>query len=219
MNIYTPYTYLITFLPTGQQYYGVRTKRGCNPTDLWNSYYTSSKVVRQLIAQHGCGAFTTQVRKTFTTREAALLWEHRVLRRLDAARTPHWLNKNNGDRKFFGGGVPKGFKHSEETKRLMSENSKGARNGKTGRPVSEETRQKLRTALTGTKPNISAESKARRVKVGDHNGMYGKKLHWYNNGTIQKQIEVSVSPPDGWVKGRLWSAGHRDKMLASRHPK
>lgn len=219
MIIYQPFTYLITFLPTGQKYYGVRTKRGCHPGELWQSYYTSSKIVRQLIDEHGKDAFEVEIRKTFVTKAEALLWEHRVLRRLDAARNPLYLNKNNGDRKFFGGGVRVGFRHTEETKKKMAENSKGYRNGKFGKPLSEETKRKLSEARKGKPMTLTSEARETRTHYGEKNGMFGKKLHWYNNGEIQKQFETHIKPPEGWVRGRIWSAGHREKMLASRHPK
>ena len=218
MNIYTPYTYLITFLPTGQQYYGVRTKQGCHPTDLWNSYYTSSKTVRQLIKQHGADAFRWEVRKTFSNREDAIIWEHRLLSRIDAARNPQYLNKNNGDRKFFGGGVPKGFRHSEDARRKMSINSSGSNNPNYGRNFSEATRRKLSEARKG-KCNLTAEQveKLKERMTGENNFNYGKKFAWWNNGTHNKLVEQC--PGDKWVRGRLWKAGHREKMLASRHPK
>lgn len=219
MNIYTPYTYLITFLPTGQQYYGVRTKQGCHPTDLWNSYYTSSKTVRQLIKQHGADAFRWEVRKTFSNREDAIIWEHRLLSRIDAARNPNYLNKNNGDRKFFGGGVPKGFRHSEDARRKMSINSSGSKNPNYGKNFSEDTRRKLSEAKKGKKLTLTESATAARTHYGKKNGMHGKKLHWYNNGEVQRQFETHITPPEGWTRGRLWSAGHREKMLASRHPK
>lgn len=219
MSIYQPFTYLVTFLPTGQRYYGVRTKKGCQPSDLWTSYFTSSKIVRQLIKQHGKDAFTFEIRRTFATKEQAILWEHRVLRRIDAARNPRYLNKNNGDRKFFGGGVPIGFKHTEDARRRMSINSSGPKNPNWGKVFSEETRRKLSEAKKGKKLELTEESKAARIHYGEKNGMHGKKLHWYNNGEVQRQFEIHITPPEGWVRGRLWSAGHREKMLASRHPK
>jgi len=218
MTIYTPFTYLLTFLPTGQQYYGVRTKRGCQPADLWNSYYTSSKLVRQLIAEHGRDAFEVEIRRTFQTKEAALLWEHRVLRRVDAARNPHWLNKNNGDRKFINNGITmNGKKHTEDAKRRMSENSKGHRNGKFGKPLSEETKKKLSIARKGYKESLEVVEAKRQRMLGENNHNYGKTFAWWNDGTRNKLVEQC--PGEGWVRGRLWAAGHRERMLASRHPK
>jgi len=38
-----PYTYKLIFKPTGQYYYGVRYAKGCQPSDLWDKYFTSSK--------------------------------------------------------------------------------------------------------------------------------------------------------------------------------
>lgn len=221
MNIYQPFTYLVTFLPTGQRYYGVRTKQGCHPSQLWNSYYTSSKTIGQLIEDHGTDAFRVEIRRVFASKADAILWEHCVLRRLNAAQHPGYLNKNNGDRKFVNHGITmNGKKHTEDAKRRMSINSSGAKNPNWGgKAFTEETRQKISKALAGTKPNISPESRAKRLKVGKENGMYGKKLHWYNNGEIQRQFEINITPPDGWVRGRLWSAGHREKMLEKRHPK
>lgn len=200
MSIYTPFTYLIKFKPTGQVYYGSRTKQGCQLTDLWSSYYTSSKTVRQLVAEHGRDAFEIEIRKTFATKEQALLWEHRVLRRVDAARNPKYLNKNNGDRKFINTGENsmKGKKHTADARRRMSINSSGPKNPNWGKVFSEETRKKLSEARKGKPMDLTPEAREARIHYGEKNGMFGKKLHWYNNGKIQKQIEIHLTPPEGW---------------------
>lgn len=214
MSIYTPFTYIITFLPTGQKYYGVRTKRGCHPTQLWNSYFTSSKVVHQLIEQHGCDAFEVEIRKTFSTKEQALLWEHRFLKKVNAARNPKFLNQNNGDRKFYGGGVPKGFRHSDDARRRMSINSSGEKNPNYGKKFSEETRRKISESHKGKKHSVESLHKMSLAQKGQNNPNYGKKFHWWNDGIRNKLVEEC--PGEGWTKGRLWSPGHREKMEAFR---
>jgi hypothetical protein len=182
MSIYTPYTYLITFLPTGQRYYGVRTKQGCSPKDLWNSYYTSSKLVRQLIEQHGKELFSFEIRKTFVDSRSAILWEHRVLRRLNAAEDPRWLNKNNGNRKF----LPK-ESHDAETKAKIGAKHKG-------KTMSDESKDKMRQTMLerygDSPPWLSKESNAKRSQSN-------KKEPW-NKGLT------------GWNKGRIpWNKGHK----------
>ena len=220
MNIYQPFTYLIKFKPTGELYYGVRYKQGCEPKDLWTTYFTSSKRIHALLEQHGADAFEVTVRRTFASKESAILWEHTVLRRLNAAQHPRFLNENNGNRQFFGGGVPVGFKHSEETKRKMAESTRGENNPNWGgKAFTDESRRKMSEAKKGKKLNLSEEAKAKRTHFGERNGNYGKKFHWYNNGEIQKQFETHINPGPEWIRGRIWSAGHREKMEKARWSK
>lgn len=48
-----PYTYLIGWSNQNKWYYGVRTAKNCHPGDLWTTYFTSSKYVKQFITQYG----------------------------------------------------------------------------------------------------------------------------------------------------------------------
>lgn len=95
-NIYQPYTYFIVCKPTGQVYYGVSYRRGCNPVDFWKRYFTSSKVVHAAIHQYGKDAFYTQIRKTFTDGISALNWENKVLRRCRVRGKVAWMNQMEG---------------------------------------------------------------------------------------------------------------------------
>ena len=103
-TIYIPYTYCITFLLTGQRYYGCKYANNkndvSNPKDFWVSYFTSSKEIKELIAIHGKEAFTCQIRQTFKTKEETILWEHKFLTRINAAASLEWFNKSNGAGKF-----------------------------------------------------------------------------------------------------------------------
>ena len=101
-TIYTPFTYCITFLPTGQRYYGVRysIKEVAHPDQLWTTYFTSSKIIKDLIKEYGVDSFFTQIRKTFTDGDTANASETKFLTKIDAANSQDWLNDHNGSSKF-----------------------------------------------------------------------------------------------------------------------
>lgn len=100
-SIYTPFTYCITFIITGQRYYGVRYAKGCHPDQLWSTYFTSSTKIKSLIEKHGKDSFTFRVRKTFNNKQDAQSWESKVLIKLNAANNPNWLNRSNGSSTFY----------------------------------------------------------------------------------------------------------------------
>lgn len=88
-----PYTYKLIFKPTGQYYYGVRYAKGCQPSDLWNKYFTSSKHIHKLIKEYGLNSFTIKVTKTFTNRTDAINHEHDILVRVNAGKNGKFINK------------------------------------------------------------------------------------------------------------------------------
>ena len=92
----TPFTYLIKCIPTGELYYGVRYAKGCLPSDLWTTYFTSSKKIAQRIQVFGSEAFEVSVRRIFDCPHKSRIWEHTVLRRLNVLSKPSWLNISNG---------------------------------------------------------------------------------------------------------------------------
>ena len=92
MDIYKPYTYLIGWSSLCKYYYGVRYAKNCAPSDLWNPYKTSSRFVKQFIEEHG-EPDIIEVRKVFDNTEAAVAWEHKVLKRLRVNINENWLNR------------------------------------------------------------------------------------------------------------------------------
>jgi hypothetical protein len=82
------------------------------PSELWVSYKSSSKYVAEFAKSHGSPSIT-QVRKTFHTKDAARLWEHKVLKKLKVVNDEKWLNRT--DNKAI---VPrKGEEHHNATRR------------------------------------------------------------------------------------------------------
>ena len=90
-----PFTYKLIFKPTGQYYYGVRWAKGCKPSDLWTSYFSSSNVVKKLIKEYGKNSFSYKVTKIFKNKEDASNWEISLLKKVDARRNGKFLNKTN----------------------------------------------------------------------------------------------------------------------------
>ena len=90
-----PYTYLIRHKPTNRVYYGVRTANKHEPQeDLWHHYFTSSPKIQELIEETGQDSFDVEIRQVFESKEKAIAWETRVLRRCRVLEDERWINQN-----------------------------------------------------------------------------------------------------------------------------
>lgn len=160
----TPFTYIITHIPSNVKYYGVRFAECCHPSDLGTTYFSSSKTVKSLIQEEGISNFAFEVRKLFETKQAAINWESKFLLRVKAAQSPHWFNKNNGGRNFI---WPRGKPKSELTKQRMR------------KPKSTEHRQKLHEHLDKirTVPEWTDERRENYTKnySGENHPSFGRK--------------------------------------------
>jgi len=159
-----PYTYLIKHRPTGQVYYGVRSANKVDPhEDLWNKYYTSSPKVQTLIEETGKDSFDVEIRRVFDTKEQAVEWEIRVLRRCKVLHDDRWINQN-----VAGYIVP-----TEESNKKISDFHKD-------KPKSDEHKLNLSKSQKG-KPKINSKNQTpeyralmSKLKSGENNPMYGK---------------------------------------------
>lgn len=120
MSSTIPFSYHLYHIPTQKHYYGIKFSKGCNPNDLWTTYFSSSKLVKHLIEEYGADSFDVSIRKVFLTPQDALLWEHKVLRRLNASARDNWLNRHNGGTKFR---AP--LHHSDKTKNRLRQKTTG----------------------------------------------------------------------------------------------
>lgn len=132
----TPYTYLIGWSKLDLWYYGVRWAKGCNPSDLWGSYFTSSSVVAEMRLTHG-EPDVVEARKTFSASLDARAWEEKVIDRMKCVESPRWLNRHNRGRHFAQTG-PRSEIHKERLRK--------ANTGKKYGPPSPEHLEKLRIA-------------------------------------------------------------------------
>jgi hypothetical protein len=178
-----PYVYKITLLSTGHYYWGSRTAnvrhRRSPEDDLWISYFTSSRTVKRLVAEHGRDAFVADVGWTNADCDAVYWYEQdRIKESID---DPLCLNNKFQDRASgntifsTSGKTPwnkgvasktKGIARSDDVKAKISAGRRGkglgispVHKGKT--LWSEEQRAEQSAKMTGR-------------LVGDKNGFFGK---------------------------------------------
>ena len=163
----TPFTYCITHMATNKRYYGSRYSKNCNTCDLGVTYFSSSKHMKKLIKEEGSENFRFEIRKIFTNVDDCRSWEHRVLKKLNAAKSDNWYNKHNGGQKFYCTG------HTEITRLKMSETHKRIGTGKGPKT------QNVRKAVSiSNSKRIWTEEQKLKMSIknsGSGNPMFGKK--------------------------------------------
>jgi len=179
-----PYTYLIKHRPTNRVYYGMRAANKVEPEqDLWQHYFTSSPKVQQLIEETGRDSFDIEIRRVFETKEHAVAWETRVLRRCRVLDDDRWINQN-----VAGYIVP-----TEESRKKISDFHKG-------KAKSEEHKEKIRQGNIGKKkPPRTDEYRAlmSKLKSGPNNPMYGKGCTEERARKISEATKGRVPPNKG----------------------
>ena len=109
-----PYVYAILWTDLNMGYVGVRHAKGCDPSDLWNTYFTSSKYVREYRKLHG-EPDRIEIIDTFLTAEEAIGAEHEILADFALHFSPVFLNKNCGGQIVM----------TEEIRKKVSDATKG----------------------------------------------------------------------------------------------
>ena len=206
-DIIVAYTYLLIHKITRERYYGVRYQGICEShtpeDDLWIKYFSSSKEVENLIELHGADSFKYEVRRTFTTVESAIAWEHNVLRRLNVINKSIWLNKSN-NKAIEPASCRKGAKNAHKVQKengtcISNQSEKGIKIKKQkilsgecthgGKPV-------------GFKDTAATLKKKSLAQSGSKNSGAGKK--WIKSITDlkSKRIHPNDPIPEGWTAGK-----------------
>ena len=173
MSYNKPYTYHIK-CPNGKQYYGYRYSNKVSPSeDLWKVYFTSSKLVKKLREQYDDSQFIATVDKVFETPDDARAYEEKFLTENNCVESDDWLNRVNYGHKWHYRPETEEERHalSERMKKYHKENPHPFE----GRKHSEETKEKIRASLTGTKATEEAKRNLSAAMSGSGNPMYGRK--------------------------------------------
>ncbi len=188
MDIYVPYTYLIGWSNHNKWYYGVRYAKKCNPQDLWNTYFTSSNYVKDFREEYG-EPDIIEIRKTFKNRDSAIIWEMKVIKRMNMTESNIWLNRSYG-----AGNLQTKGKLSKSHRNAISQANRK-------RVITEETRNKLRK-------NAISQHKKQDI-TGKNNPNYGNK--WSDEK--KKQLSEKLK---GRSKGVKKSQETRNKISIAK---
>lgn len=154
MTIYQPYVYIIRWTRVNKGYIGVRFAKNCCPSDLFVSYFTSSKTVKQLISEVGLPDQIKIFR--YADKKTALRMEEKFQQRFRVLESDYWLNRAISGTRF----------HVDMTEKHKKKISKA----NLGKPVDPETRKKLSLATEGKNRGIKEKQGFIRKKPSPRKG-------------------------------------------------
>lgn len=211
-----PYTYLIGWSNLDKWYYGSRTRKGCRPDDLWTTYFTSSKVVQRFREKHG-EPDIIEIRRIFDEKKSAVLWEQKILKRMNVIENLKWLNAAINSSALMPPKTKNRIKYSKAAKLRHSDPSYKKKHSDSikkswierrkqpqiSRPHSEETKEKLRRPKTEAhKEKLSILAKERGAGAPIE---FMKKLSESNIGkkrSIETKQKQSIARTLYWKKKR-----------------
>jgi hypothetical protein len=102
-----PYTYEIIFRQEGHKYdgfkyIGAKWAKGCKPETFWVDYFTTSKIIKELIENYGIESFKSRIiESNYSSIDECVAHECELLKEVDAKHNPVYFNQCNGDPKYF----------------------------------------------------------------------------------------------------------------------
>jgi hypothetical protein len=215
------YLYLKTHNKTGLKYLGYTSK---NPF----KYKGSGLHWKRHLKIHG-NDISTEILKECVDKNEIKYWGEYFSNLWNIVDNTEWANlkPESGD-----GGSNKGchigFKHSDETKKIISDKKKGKPNPASSYPRTAEQKLNLSIKLKGKKRSTESLEKSKITRAENpftHSEETKQKMRkpksaqhkenmiaadnerntgamWINNGEVSKTIKDNILP-DGWVKGKL----------------
>lgn len=219
---FIPYAYLIGWSQLNLWYYGIeygKKTKTANPENLWKTYFTSSEYVHNIMNING-NPDVIEIRKTFSNSKEAILWEEKIIRRMDMIHKSEWLNKNAAGaiyntpekykeigkkisttkkKKFASGEL---IQHNKGKKMNLSPEiraklSKSCKERFSGKEISEETRKKIKLKLIGVPKSEEHRKKLSLANIGKKASPETKeKLRIASTGRkpTEKQLAVLLTP-------------------------
>lgn len=166
-----PYTYLIRNKVTNQFYYGSRYKNvslSREPEDdLWIKYFTSSKIINNMILEYGVNSFDVFIIRKNIDYDVCYWTEQELIK--DNISNPlcvnqYYIEQTSGKKKFSAHNrIISDETRQKHSQRIISdETRKKMSSSRMNKTISEETRKKQSVIRTGRKLKTNVESLKRK---------------------------------------------------------
>ncbi len=164
MNNYIVYMHIS---PSGKRYIGITCRK---PEKRWQNghNYKNNEYFSKAIKKYGWDNFEHIIVARGLTEEEAKWLEIELIREFDST------NQEKGYNITLGGESGNGYKHTDESKKKISETKKGKNNPNYGKPLPEETKKKISEANKGKTHSDETKKKISEANKGKNNFMYGK---------------------------------------------
>jgi hypothetical protein len=210
------YVYKIIFKPTNQYYIGFRGSKNASPEDLLISYFTSSKVIKQLIKQHGIESFSKEILVEFENSYDAYEYEQKLLKKHNVESNDNMLNK-----RLTSCALDTFKKHTKKTRKRMSESRKKIwENEEFRKQASEIQKKRFEDLEYVEKRNLSYRTNDFRLKKKEDTEKLWKDPKYVKSVMDAHKKATSDESYKKWHsdhKRKLWQdPEYRKKQLESR---
>ena len=170
------YVYLHLNIINQKRYYGITSEK--SPEIRWKKGYSHNPHFQSAIKKYGWDNFEHIIIANNLTKKEAEQMEHDLINQY------HTNNPQYGYNLTSGGGLGV-FKHSEKSKHLMSEHTKGELNPMYGKHHSDETKEKISLALKNH-PNTSKKVLCIETNIIYNSTREAERLTGINHSSISQ---------------------------------
>ena len=205
------YIYITENLINGKKYIGQKKSNKF----LYTKYLGSGAILHKAIQKYGKENFIVTMLCECNSKEELDEKEIFYIAKYNAQNNPNFYNLTKGGESGLGGPKFKGHKHTEQSRKQISESVKGKNNpfygqhhtdetrekmkemAKYRQPVSIETRQKLSKARKGKKFTEEHKRKISEAQKGEKGNNWGKTLSADTKNKISNTVHNQVWMNDG----------------------